>query len=354
MIFCGDTLFPKPYHSPIYCEHSRFWTEPKFVNFESSINLGPSKKLTKGIALQSHPSVIDFFKSINVIGVSLANNHFFDFSISINSQKNELKRNGIEAVGAGENLESASQPFISENENIVVLTFGWNVIRCKYATYLSAGVNPLEYGWVEKQVVKYRQLHPSKKLIVFFHWNYEFEQYPQPADREFSHHLIDLGVDAILGHHAHIPQGFEFYKTKPIFFGLGNFYFPNGYYSDHELTFPESATIGLSVEIKEDAVMAYITQLIDNSHVKVLEIGHPSEIKLLKALSPFQGMSNRDYISFFQKNRKKRKALPIYRSYKQKLSNAFYDKLVMYRQIPIDILSKAKNSLHQKRKKKRS
>lgn len=50
------------------------------------------------------------------------------------------------------------------------------------------------------------------------------ELYPQPFDRELSKVLIDLGVYAVLGCHAHRVQQIEFYKGRPIVYGLGNFY----------------------------------------------------------------------------------------------------------------------------------
>ena len=67
MIFCGDTLLPQEYEGDLLdCCSSDFWRKPKVVNFESSINLGPSRKMTQGIALQSCKSVVKFFKELNV------------------------------------------------------------------------------------------------------------------------------------------------------------------------------------------------------------------------------------------------------------------------------------------------
>jgi poly-gamma-glutamate synthesis protein (capsule biosynthesis protein) len=41
--------------------------------------------------------------------------------------------------------------------------------------------------------------------------------------KEAAHAAIDAGADIVLQHHAHILQGIEFYKGKPIFYSLGNF-----------------------------------------------------------------------------------------------------------------------------------
>jgi len=43
-----------------------------------------------------------------------------------------------------------------------------------------------------------------------------------PYERAVSHAAIDAGADIVIGHHAHIVRGIEFYCGKPIFHGLGN------------------------------------------------------------------------------------------------------------------------------------
>ena len=39
--------------------------------------------------------------------------------------------------------------------------------------------------------------------------------------------LADLGVAAIIGHHPHCLQGYEIHNNVPIFYSIGNFFFPN-------------------------------------------------------------------------------------------------------------------------------
>lgn len=341
MIFCGDTLLPEAYDPSILsADASDFWIKPKLLNFESSIYIEDLQKQTKGIALASDPTVVDFLNNFSVVCVSLSNNHIFDYPVNITQQKSFLADAGIASIGAGENLSEAAHPYYNEAENVLVISFGWNVIRCQYATPTAAGVNPYEYPWVESQIKKYRKEFPTATIAASFHWNYEFEQYPQPADREFSHHLIDLGVDAIIGHHAHIIQGFEFYNGKPIFYGLGNCYFPNASYAGFDLAFPESARKGLSVDIGKSACKAYVTELSNDNHLRVVCEGNPDSLDALTAVSGFQNLSHKEYIDFFKLNRVKKKALPIYRSYKHGIRNTIFDKFVMYRQIPVDLLSK--------------
>ena len=43
--------------------------------------------------------------------------------------------------------------------------------------------------------------------------------------KELYHFFIDLGADTVVNHHQHCYSGYECYKGKPIFYGLGNFCF---------------------------------------------------------------------------------------------------------------------------------
>ena len=42
-------------------------------------------------------------------------------------------------------------------------------------------------------------------------------------ERQIARSAIDAGADVVVGHHAHILQGMEIYRDRPIFHGLGNF-----------------------------------------------------------------------------------------------------------------------------------
>jgi poly-gamma-glutamate synthesis protein (capsule biosynthesis protein) len=61
-------------------------------------------------------------------------------------------------------------------------------------------------------------------LVVQVHAGVEDIDLPLPEWRVRYRELIDLGTDIIVGHHPHVPQGWEIYKGKYIFYSLGNFY----------------------------------------------------------------------------------------------------------------------------------
>jgi hypothetical protein len=344
MIFCGDTVFPNKYNNNIINRlSSEFINTKKIINLESLIiGKNTPRKTTQGIALNSSSDIFDFLKELNISAVSMSNNHITDFDVSIEEQKKLLNQNNISSFGAGDDLVSASKPYIYEEDakKFIALSFGWDVIGCKYATTFNKGVNPMDYKHIFKEVEKAKNDYTGVDIILIFHNNYEFELYPQPAHRQMFFDLIDFGVSAIFCHHPHIVGGCEVYKDSLIFYSLGNFYLPETNYNGYDLKYNDNAKIGLCVDLKKkiDDIKLYWTYKDDEN---ILSIQHEEFLKdsdRLKKLTPFDGLSHDEYIQWFKKNRKKNKLLPIYKNYKSEFENTFNGVVVKYRQILIDTL----------------
>ena len=323
-----------------------FLKKQKIINFESTHETFNRKKITKGVALYSSQDVLKALKFLNVVCTSHANNHVSDFSYDLPSYLSTFTKAGIKTIGLGNDIMEAGNPFIDENEKLLVLSFGWETIRCKRATIKTKGVNPYRYKWVEDQVLKYKENYSKYRIVLFIHWNYEFETYPLPADRQFAHHLIDIGVDGIFGHHPHIINGQEIYKGKPIFYSLGNLYFPQVKYGNHLLRFRNTALEGISVEYNGDIEgLKIYHHRQDKLGESLILLRHYdlSEWERLNKLSEFCEFNNSEYASFYKKNRfHKKKLLPIYKSYKNNSCNLLLNKMVRFRQVFVDIISKLK------------
>jgi len=154
--------------------------------------------------------------------------------------------------------------------------------------------------------------------------------------------MVDLGVDAIFGHHPHILNGFEVYKNKPIFYSLGNLFFPQVNYNGYSLRFRDSALSGISVAYNGcfDETKIYYHKQNDNS-IWLESVFRLGESDTLNKLSQFSGMSDIEYLKFYKENRfHKNKLLPIYKNYKNKILTNILNSVVLTRQVPIDIISK--------------
>jgi poly-gamma-glutamate capsule biosynthesis protein CapA/YwtB (metallophosphatase superfamily) len=54
-------------------------------------------------------------------------------------------------------------------------------------------------------------------------WGREYTHFPGEKVIAELRSLIDAGADVVLAHQAHVPQGIEYYRGKPIFYSLGNY-----------------------------------------------------------------------------------------------------------------------------------
>ena len=87
---------------------------------------------------------------------------------------------------------------------------------------------PVDVSLLEEQI-SYCRSQDCDFIIASLHWGMEFEFFPRRDQIDIAHRLIEYGADAIISHHTHNIQPFEFYQTRrdphrraPIFYGLGN------------------------------------------------------------------------------------------------------------------------------------
>jgi poly-gamma-glutamate synthesis protein (capsule biosynthesis protein) len=64
--------------------------------------------------------------------------------------------------------------------------------------------------------------------VVSIHWGIEYAPVPRPEDVDMAHKMLEAGASVIVGHHPHVLQAVETYKTQDgrntvIFYSLGNF-----------------------------------------------------------------------------------------------------------------------------------
>lgn len=341
MIFIGDIALPKGVISKVDYLPECF-TQPVIANLEGVIAIKNSIS-TKDMKLFNDEDVLSFLKQINVKVVSLGNNHITDIPDSFENTKKLLDINDIAYCGAGYSFDEASKAAIlKEGEKIYAfLSFGWDVIGCKYVGKYDLGVNPLEKDNVVKCIKNARKIYPEAKIIVLPHWDYELEIYPQPMHRELARIAIDAGADAIFGHHSHCVQGFEFYKSKPIIYSLGNWFIPSGVYSNGRSRFPEYSRTQVAIEWDGENIICHWFEYEPNEHeLKYVKSEDLKESLYMKKMSCFSEMDIPEYIEWFKKNRKKKRLLPIYKYNDSYLENKVKDFWVISRQKIITTLFK--------------
>ena len=315
MIFSGDIACPNikslpKINVPIHLKNKN-WV----ANLEGAIEETDTLK-QKTIVFNHLEMLKCLGKQFNFVALSLANNHSTDSSSIVNT-KRYLKALDIPCFGAGINKDKAKETLeITENnQKITLLNFGWEAINCVIATSKKQGINAYSKANVLEQVLFAKQKHPSNKCVCVFHWNYELEQYPQPLDRDLSKQLIDLGVDAVIGCHAHRVQGAEIYKGKPIVYGLGNWVFPQYEFWNGSLHFPDFCKLQLAFEINWDTNIFWCHWFNydkENNVINFIKSEKLFESPKIKELSPFENMSSSAYKKWFKSNRFQKKMLPVF------------------------------------------
>lgn len=202
-------------------------TDYSLVNLESPI--AEKERDTKKIPKQG-PSLIgdirnlDYIKAAGFKGVTLANNHILDYGVKALSKTIVgLRNRDLDYVGAGMNKEEASQILYKDIKGVKVAIINCCEHEFSVATKERGGANPINI------IEQYYQIQEAKCnsdfVIVIIHGGVEHFQYPTIKMVKEYRFLVDVGADAIINHHQHCPCGYEVYKGKPIYYGLGNFCF---------------------------------------------------------------------------------------------------------------------------------
>ncbi|MCE9786736.1 CapA family protein [Shewanella chilikensis] len=327
MIFLGDVAHPfnnRP-NWPLALREMG----PLVVNLEGPICTYEQQVLSSAAILFNHPSVLEELEECNVVAACLANNHITDIADGVDSTLNHLNSKGILGFGAvvSKALDVVPKPVTYGGFEYVFLGFGWEVIQCEGYGNKKEGVVPLNKSNVITKVCQARSLYPNAKIICNFHWNYELELYPQPAHRELAMLAVDNGADLIIGHHPHIVGGIELYKNVPIVYSLGNWWLPQGVFFNGKIKYPEESYQQLAFEFRLDGShkchwYSYHPETHDLSYELVENLTSSQRVE---ALTPFSGMNSQEYYAWFKINRKKSKALPIYKSIDSVVSNKIKD-----------------------------
>lgn len=172
--------------------------------------------------------------------LATACNHSLDFGLDgVESTIGALRRRGIAWSGVNETEDDAGKATIIERRGIrlgvISSSFGLNGKRpppdrpnIVNRTKLNAPLEAVDFSMFERQLVHCRDANVDF-VVAQLHWGMEHEMFPRPSQIEVAHRLAEMGVDAIFGHHPHVIQPTEYYRTRrdpgrvvPICYSLGN------------------------------------------------------------------------------------------------------------------------------------
>ncbi len=182
----------------------------------------------KRFIFRGEPEWLDTLRQHGITHLNLANNHSIDQGREglLDTRRNIIAA-GMVPMGAGENMQQASEPVLlaSEPRNV------WFVPSLRLAlenyAYLpdKPCVSQEPMDSLIRRVHRLRQEDSTAVIIVSLHWGGEHTLKPVPRQRLEAHQLILAGADALICHHTHTLQTIETFMGKPIYYSIGNFIF---------------------------------------------------------------------------------------------------------------------------------
>jgi poly-gamma-glutamate capsule biosynthesis protein CapA/YwtB (metallophosphatase superfamily) len=256
--FVGDVLVDRAQPREAFTDVRELLKAPDllFGNLESPYSDAPEPAVTASLPLVPRLHNLDVYAEFGFGVMSMANNHIVDAGhIAMLDTRARLRAQGVATCGAGENLADARQPAVIEARG---LRIGFLAYACVFPSGYHArstvpGLVPLRAhnhyfeGLPDYQCPGYQprvQTVPDIKdheelardiaavrrnvdlLVTSFHWGDHLRPFVLTDHETRTARLcIDSGADLVVGHHHHALRGVEWYRGKPIFYGLGHFVF---------------------------------------------------------------------------------------------------------------------------------
>lgn len=204
---------------------------------------------------------------VGVTDMTLANNHAYDYGVEgYVHTRTTLTDAGIAAYGSPARVSA---------QEVGYRTVGGVTIAV--VPIHAVGSTPSEESLRElfAEVVAQSDLQ-----IVSIHWGTEYAPTANEAQRQLAHMLVDLGADAIMGHHPHVVQDVELYRNAPIFYSLGNTIFDQ-YWND-----AVQEGLAISVSFADNAVRYELIPLSSSANRSVpAPMGRVARSQFLAALA---------------------------------------------------------------------
>lgn len=177
---------------------------------------GPTKSAAAGT-----PSTL---RDAGFDAVTLANNHIMDYGTTgLEQTLADCRAAGLDTCGAGPDRDAAMAPLLTTVDGTSVAVFSFCEQEFGIATATEPGTAPISHPDARRRVSEAAEA--ADVVVVAAHGGVEYVPLPPPRRQRQLRAFVDAGADAVVGHHPHVPQGWEVYDDAPIFYSLGNFLF---------------------------------------------------------------------------------------------------------------------------------
>ena len=186
--------------------------------------------IPKEFNFRCDPDALPAMRDAGVEVANQANNHGYDYGPDalLDSVRN-LRRAGIEPVGAGRDDRAALAPALLEIDGWTVAVVGLGMVVDPPEGVAGPDHPGIAAGHdTDAMLAAIRGAEEQADLvIVTIHWGVELDTEPRAEQIELGQAFVEAGADIVFGHHSHRLQPMTHYRGRPIFWGLGNFVWPN-------------------------------------------------------------------------------------------------------------------------------
>ena len=222
------------------------------ANLEAPVRTDASPMPKSGPTMEQSPTAPRMLGRAGFDAVTLANNHVVDYGEEgLAATTAACREAGLETVGAGEDREAALCPLVRSVGGTEVAVFSVCEREFGAAERDRPGTAWQSHPDVDDRISAAADRYDA--VVVVSHGGIEEVPVPPPERRDRFHEFVDLGADAVVGHHPHVAQGWEVYEGRPMFYSLGNFYF--------EQTNPNTRW-GLAVDLRFDGARPVAADLV--------------------------------------------------------------------------------------------
>lgn len=208
------------------------------INVEGPLSDQTKKSETGGVASLIHsmnPAATAFFDKIGADVWNICNNHIMDAGPDgMSDTLMHARQHNVLTLGAGMNISEASRPVtFDEAGGIGLIGVGYQR-ACRKADETTPGC----LSWSDMDTIKAKIDEVRSRCrwcIIVAHGGEEFTALPSPYTRDRYIEYLNLGADAVIAHHPHVPMNYETFnwdnqnERKAIFYSLGNFVFDTDY-----------------------------------------------------------------------------------------------------------------------------
>ncbi len=167
----------------------------------------------------------ELLKRLNVVCVSLANNHILDCGRDgLANTIALLDSRGIYHSGAGLTPDQAGPViFTLAGKQIAFVAWNHDSTNPAKGQYPDLYLSVFERGKAESEIRNLRR--KADIVIASIHWGTDYSFFHEKWQREAAAGLAGAGADIIMGHHSHTLQPFETIGSTVVFYGLGSLVF---------------------------------------------------------------------------------------------------------------------------------